>query len=327
MTPPQLKKVRFKLTFNISLFIILIALFLLISLANSVFLYPDYLIGVVLRNIVEIGILAFPMTLIIITGGIDFSIGSTMILCAMMSSFAASAWGNSIGLVAALVIGIACGLFNALLIVRVKLAPMVATLATNYLYLGIAHAVSEGESVYSFPASTWLGTAEMARFPLQIVFFMVLALVFVFVLDRTTLGRKLFAIGLNENSARYSGIDTGRVKVLIYLISGVLCAFAGLIWLGRFSSIKYNAGATIPLKVVTIVVLGGTSIMGGTGDMRGTILGALIVAVLNSGLVVLGIPIAVQNIVHGFVLMLSLICYFYINRNITKKQQLFKAPT
>jgi ribose/xylose/arabinose/galactoside ABC-type transport system permease subunit len=320
-----MKKPDIKLTFNTSLLVILAVLFILISAINSVFLYPDYLIGVVLRNVVEIGILALPVTLIIITGGIDFSIGSIMILCAMIGSFAASAYGNFIGIAVAFSIGAACGLMNAFLIARIKLAPMVATLATNYLYLGIAHAVSEGESVYSFPASTWLGTKEIFHFPLQIIYFLVLALVFWFLLDRTVLGRKLFAIGLNENSAKYSGINTARAKVWIYLLTGILCAFAGLIWLGRFSSIKYNATTTITLKVVTIVVLGGTSIMGGIGDMKGTILGALIIAVLNSGLTVLGIPIAVQNIVQGFVLMVSLVCYFYINRSIVRKQLLLKS--
>jgi ribose/xylose/arabinose/galactoside ABC-type transport system permease subunit len=320
-----MKKFNLKLTFNTSLIIILAVLFILISVSNSVFLYPDYLIGVVLRDVVEIGILALPMTLIIITGGIDFSIGSTMILCAMISSIVSSAYGSFTGIVAAFTLGAACGLVNAFLIARIKLAPMVATLATNYLYLGIAHAVSKGESVYSFPASTWLGTKEIFHFPLQIVFFVILSLVFWFILDRTVLGRKLFAIGLNENSAKYSGIDTAAVKVWIYLLSGMLCAFAGLIWLGRFSSIKYNAGAAIPLKVVTIVVLGGTSILGGIGDMKGTIVASLIIAVLNSGLTVMGIPIAVQNIVQGFVLMVSLVCYFYINRHVAKKQLLLKS--
>ena len=314
-----MKKFKLKLTFNKSLIIIFIVLFILISSLNNVFLYPDYLIGVVLRNVVEIGILAFSMTLIIITGGIDFSIGSTMILCAMMSSIVASAYGSLAGIIAAFGIGIACGLFNALLITRVRLAPMVATLSTNYLYLGIAHAVSEGESIYSFSASTWLGTKEIFHIPIQIIFFVILAAVFWFLLDRTVLGRKLFAIGLNENSAKYSGINTDSVKVTIYLISGILCAFAGLIWLGRFSSVKYNATTLIPLKVVTIVVLGGTSILGGIGDMKGTIISALIVAVLNSGLTVLGIPIAVQNIVHGIVLIVSLVCYFFVNRSIAQK--------
>jgi ribose/xylose/arabinose/galactoside ABC-type transport system permease subunit len=179
-----------------------------------------------------------------------------------------------------------------------------------YLYMGLARSISGGDSVYSWPGSGALGTTYLGgAVPLQIFFYAILAFVFWFLLSKTVLGRTLFGIGLNENAARFSGINTNRVKALIYTISGVVCAFAGLIWLGRFTSIKYDAGASLGLKVVTVILLGGTSILGGAGDMKGTILATLIIAVLNSGLTVLNIPITTQTIVHGMILVISLISY------------------
>ena len=307
------KRKGFQFNFNLALILILVVLFCGIALINNVFLSPDYLIGVMLRNIVEIGMMALPVTLIVITGGIDLSVGSTMVLSAMIGGMVAVNAGSFWGLVACIATGAACGLFNALLIAKVKISPLVATLATMYLYMGIARSISRGDSVYAYPAAEFLGNKVLWGVPIQIYLYAALALVFWFVLSKTTLGRKLFAVGLNENATRYCGIDTDRVKILIYLFSGMICALAGLIFLGRFTSIKYDAGTSLGLKVVTIIVLGGTSILGGVGDMRGTILAALIIAVLNSGLTVLGIPNDMQTIVHGLILVISLVSYAIFN--------------
>jgi ribose/xylose/arabinose/galactoside ABC-type transport system permease subunit len=305
------KKMRF--TFNWALVIILVVLFTVISCINSVFLSFDYLIGVMLRNIVEIGMMSLAVTLIIITGGIDLSVGSIMVLSAMIGGITAARGSSAAGVATALLVGIACGLFNGFLIAKIKISPLVTTLATMYLYMGLARSISKGDSVYSYPASQWLGTKELALIPVQIFMYLILAVLFWFLLSKTTLGRKIFAIGLNEQATTYCGVNTERVKMFIYLLSGLVCAFAGLIWLGRFTSVKYDAGTSLGLKVVTVIVLGGTSIMGGIGDMKGTILATLIIAVLNSGLTVLNIPIAAQTIVQGSILVISLVSYFVIN--------------
>jgi ribose/xylose/arabinose/galactoside ABC-type transport system permease subunit len=313
-------KKPFRFTFNWALGIILVVLLVGISAINTVFLSFDYLTGVMLRNIVELGMMSLAVTLIIITGGIDLSVGSTMVLSSMIGGLAALKMGDAAGIAAALLTGAACGFFNGFLIAKIKISPLVTTLATMYLYMGLARSFSKGDSVYSFPATSWLGNSELFRIPLQVFFYTVLAFVFWFVLSKTTFGRKLYAVGLNENTAVFSGIDTKRVKISIYVISGLVCAFAGLIWLGRFTSVKYDAGTSLGLKVVTIIVLGGTSIMGGTGDMKGTILAGLIIAVLNSGLTVLNIPIAAQTIVHGMILVISLVSYFMLNQRISRRR-------
>ncbi|MFP3089943.1 ABC transporter permease [Treponema sp. TIM-1] len=312
------RKIRF--TFNGALVIILLVLFITIAAINSVFLSFDYLVGVMLRNIVELGMMALAVTLIIITGGIDLSVGSILVFSAMVGGIAAVHGGNVLGVVVALLSGTICGFFNGFLVAKIKISPLVTTLATMYLYMGLARSISGGDSVYSYPASQWFGTSEIAYIPLQIFYYAALAFVFWFVLAKTTLGRKLYAIGLNEQATNFSGINTGRVKLVIYTLSGFICALTGLIWLGRFTSIKYDAGTSLALKVVTIIVLGGTSIMGGIGDMKGTILGTLIIAVLNSGLTVLNIPIAAQTIVHGGILIISLVSYSVLNTRMIRRR-------
>jgi ribose/xylose/arabinose/galactoside ABC-type transport system permease subunit len=319
---------KLKFTFNWALITILIVLFGGISAINSVFLSFDYLVGVMLRNIVEIGMMALSVTLIVITGGIDLSVGSSLVLSSMLGGIVALKGGSAAGVAAALLTGTLCGFFNGILIAKIKISPLVTTLATMYLYMGLARSISRGDSVYSYPATQILGTSEIAYIPLQIFYFALLCFVFWFLLAKTTLGRKLYAIGLNENAVNFSGVNTAGVKIAIYTISGLMSAFASLIWLGRFTSIKYDAGTSLGLKVVTIIVLGGTSILGGSGDMKGTILATLIIAVLNSGLTVLNIPIAAQTIVHGAILVISLVSYFVLNQRMLKSRiiQVSGAP-
>jgi ribose/xylose/arabinose/galactoside ABC-type transport system permease subunit len=264
--------------------------------------------------------MALAVTFIVITGGIDLSVGSILVLSSMIGGIAALHGGSALGVAAALLTGAICGLFNGFLIAKIKISPLVTTLATMYLYMGLARSISRGDSVYAYPATQWFGTSEVAYIPLQIFYYAALAFIFWFILSTTTLGRRLYAIGLNEQATNFSGVNTVRVKIVIYTLSGLICGFAGLIWLGRFTSIKYDAGTSLGLKVVTIIVLGGTSIMGGVGDMKGTILATLIIAVLNSGLTVLNIPIAAQTIVHGAILVVSLVSYFMLNRRVTRSR-------
>jgi len=308
------------MSFNKALIILFLILFIIIASINSNFLYPDYLIGVMLRNMIEIGLMALPLTLIIITGGIDLSIGSILVLSAMGGGLVASNTGSSfLGFTATLGIGLGCGLFNGLLITRFRISPLIATLATMYLFMGVARGLSHGDSVYTFASSTFLGNTQIGPIPLQIFIYILMAVVFHLLQARTTLGRSLYGIGLNENATRYSGINTVRVKYIIYAMSGVMSALAGLIWLGRFTSIKYDAGTSLGMKVVTIVVLGGTSILGGSGQIRSTVIASMIIAVLNSGLTVLNIPIDTQIIVQGGVLILSLVAYSLLNQRVRQK--------
>jgi ribose/xylose/arabinose/galactoside ABC-type transport system permease subunit len=316
----------FKFTFNWALLAIFVILFITIASLNSAFLYPDYIIGVMLRNIIEIGLMALPMTLIVITGGIDLSVGSIMVLSAILGGIAAKHYGGAAGLIVTVLVGTLCGLFNGVIIAKLKISPLVTTLATMYLFLGLARGVSLGDSIYSYNVSDFLGNTVIFGIPIQIFIYIIFALIFYLLLAKTTLGRSLYAVGLNENATKYSGINTNKVKIGIYVLSGFVCSISSLIWLGRFTSIKYDAGTSLNLIVVTVIVLGGTSILGGYGDIKGTIIATLILAVLNSGLTVLNIPIDTQIIVNGVVLVISLITYAILNERM-KKSKIIKIDT
>lgn len=309
-----MKKNKIRFTFNKALFLIWLVIFILIGVKAPNFFNANYLITVMLKNIVEIGIVALPMTMIIITAGIDLSVGNIMILASVLGAMAAKASGSSIvGVAAVFAVGALCGLLNGIMISKAKISEMITTLATMYLYLGLARGITRGDSEYSFGFATWIGNTMVGPIPIQILIFAALAVIFVIVLQKSTFGRKLFAIGKNKAAARYSGIDVDKILIILYIVTGLVCSLAAFIWLGRFTSVKYDAGTNFNLKVITIVVLGGTSIMGGVGDMRGTLLGILIIATLNSGLTVMNIPIDAQTIIQGVVLLISLIAFSIAN--------------
>lgn len=320
-----MKKIM-KFSFNKALFLIWLVIFIGISIKSPSFLTAPYIINVMLRNIVEIGMVALPMTLIIITGGIDLSVGNTMILSAMLGGIAYTKWGTVAAVLATVLTGAACGLLNGVIIAKAKISAMVTTLATMYLFLGLARGISKGDSVYSYGFAEALGNTSLAGLPIQIWIYILLAVIFTLLLGKGLFGRKLYSIGLNVNATRYSGVNTDRMLIIIYTVCGIICALAAFIFLGRFTSVKYDAGTSFNLKVITIVVLGGTSIMGGVGDMKGTILGTLIIATLNSGLTVMNIPIDVQTIVQGVVLIIALIACAVVTER-SKKKRIIKVDT
>jgi ribose transport system permease protein/rhamnose transport system permease protein len=310
---------QFKFNYNYVLLLILFICVLIISFQNDIFLRPKYLLNVVVKNAIEIELMALAATFVIITGGIDLSCGTAMILCAVVGGITAQHTNSAAGVLVTLVVGLLCGLLNGVTVAVIKVPAMVATLSTMFLYMGIARGITKGDSVYTFGASTFLGNEMLLGMPLQIWIGIVAAIFFCILLHYSSFGRTIFAIGLNENAARYSGINTATAIIWTYTLCGLMAGLAGLIWLGRFNAVKYDAGTTMHLRVITAVVLGGTSIAGGVGDMRGTILATLIVAVLNSGLTVLNIPINTQIVVQGAVLLVSLVAFDLVSRQIRGK--------
>ena len=315
-----MKLKKFKLSFNLVLLLIWAVIFAAIAIAAPTFLKADYIINTMLRNIIEIGMVALPMTLIIITGGIDLSVGNMMILCAVLGGSAAVAYGPVVGVVVTVLVGLLCGLLNGLIIAKAKIAEMVTTLATMYLFMGLSRGYTEAGSVYAYDYATWMGNTVVLGLPIQIWIYAILAVVAVLLLHHTGFGRKLYAIGLNSNAAKYAGVKVDRIKITLYVLCGLVCALASLIYLGRFSSVKYDSGTNFNLKVITVVVLGGTSINGGVGDMKGTLIGTLIIATLNSGLTVLNIPIATQTVVQGTVLLIALVAFAIMSERKSRRR-------
>ncbi len=251
----------------------------------------------IFRHSVEVGLLALAMTPVVLTGGIDLSVGSMMGLCAVLFGMMVNVLGFNPWLAALL--ALACGALgggvNALLITRMKLPPLIVTLGTFSLFRGLAEALTKGsESYSSFPESFLaLGNSEIGlprnwdyslRLPTQIwVFLVVAACVWLWV-HRTTFGRSFFAIGFSPEGARYAGIPVARNTSLAYIVAGALAGLASVILVSRLGEASANAGIGYELFAITAVVLGGVSIFGGSGTVAGTLLGWVALAILNNGL-------------------------------------------
>ena len=220
----------------------------------------------------EVALVALPMTFIIITGGIDLSVGSIMGLTAILLGVF---WQN-VGLplpaaiALALVASAAAGFFNGLLITRLRVPPLIMTLATLALYRGLAEGISQARSVRGYPEWFFvLGQGEVLGVPTQLWILAIAIVIFWVVLARTTFGRSLYAIGYNETAARYSAIRVDRIKLIIYTLSGLMSGLAGWIFVSRVSTTRSDMGTGLELDVIAAVVLGGTSIFGGSAPSPG----------------------------------------------------------
>jgi rhamnose transport system permease protein len=262
------------------------------------------------RLMTEVALVALPMTFIIITGGIDLSVGSIMGLTAILLGVF---WQNvGLPLPAAASLAVVCagaaGFFNGLLITRVRVPPLIMTLATLALYRGLAEGISEARSVRGYPEWFFvLGQGEVFGVPTQLWILLVAIVIFWIVLSRTTFGRALYAIGHNETAARYSAIRVDRIKVVIYTLSGLMAGIAGVIFVSRVSTTRSDMGTGLELDVIAAVVLGGTSIFGGVGTIAGTVLGFTLIQLLKNGLALTGVKGDATIVVIGTVLILSIL--------------------
>ena len=244
------------------------------------------------RLMAEMGIVGLGMTFIIVTGGIDLSVGSILGLVAILLGVF---WKNvglplPVAMFLAVVAGSLAGLFNGFIITRFKVPPLIATLATLALYRGLAEGISESRSVRGYPEWFYvLGQGDVWGIPTQLWVFLALAVVAIFILGVTPFGRTIYAIGSNAVAARFSGISVNRSLLAIYTASGFLAAIAGVIFVSRVSTTRSDMGTGLELDVITAVVLGGTSIFGGRGTVVGTLLGLMLMQALKSGLLLAGV--------------------------------------
>ncbi len=261
------------------------------------------------RLMTEVALVALPMTFIIITGGIDLSVGSIMGLTAiLLGVFWQAGLPLPLAVVAAIGVACVCGFFNGLLITRVRVPPLSMTLATLALYRGLAEGISQARSVRGYPEWFFvLGQGEVLGVPTQLWVLVVAVIVFWVVLSRTTFGRSLYAIGHNETAARYSAIKVDRIKLAIYTLSGLMAGLAGAIFVSRVSTTRSDMGTGLELDVIAAVVLGGTSIFGGIGTIAGTVLGFTLIQLLKNGLALTGVKGDATIVVIGTVLILSIL--------------------
>ncbi|GAK58221.1 ribose transport system permease protein, RbsC [Candidatus Vecturithrix granuli] len=262
-------------------------------------------------NFMEKGLMALPMTMIIITAGIDLSVASNLAMCsatmALLFKHGTPIW---IGALAALGIGVLGGWFNGKCITKIKLPPLAVTLGTYALYRGMAFAMLGDIPVKGYPAwFTTIGQGYISGTPVPIalVIFLIFAVLFGLLLHRTSFGRAVFAIGNNEEACRYSGIAVDRIKTKLYMLSGGMAALAALVMAARFGSTRTDVATGYELHAITAVVLGGTDIGGGKGAMLGTGLALFLLGIIEWGMSLRMIPGQVQQIVSGAVLIIAIL--------------------
>lgn len=269
------------------------------------------------RLMTEVALVALPMTFIIITGGIDLSVGSIMGLAAIMLGVAWKNFGLPLELVIvfSVAVGAVAGFFNGLLIIRVRVPPLIMTLATLALYRGLAEGISQARSVRGYPEWFFvLGQGEVFGVPTQLWILLVAIIIFWIVLAKTTFGRSLYAIGYNEEAARFSGIPVDRIKLIIYSLSGTMAGLAGYIFVSRVSTTRSDMGTGLELDAIAAVVLGGTSIFGGVGTIAGTVIGFTLIQLLKNGLALSGVKGDATIVVIGTVLILSILVSNFLQR-------------
>ena len=289
----------------------LIVVLIFFSIASPYFFTPSNLVGILMAATVT-GILALGTTFVIITGGIDLSIGTGMILCGVMTGVFITFWGWPVwaGVLGAILFGALIGFVNGVNIAILKIPPFIATLGMMLIASGLSLVISGTKPIYfkehpDFQLLMNFSVIPGARFPLGVVIFLVLVVVAAILLAKTIIGRYTFSIGSNEAATALSGVNVTKWKIIIYSLAGLFVGLAGVLAASRLSSAQPVGGLGLELEAIAAVVIGGTSLQGGKGSIVGTVIGALIVAVLTNGLRVTAVPQEWQSVVVGLVILIA----------------------
>lgn len=282
---------------------VLICIF--IALLNPNFLTVTNLL-IVVRQITINAMLAFGVTFVIISGGIDLSMGSVVAVSGVIAALLAQseAYPLMVSLSAGLFTGILFGFFNGLVITRGKVPPFIVTLGTMTIGRGLALILSKGRPVSNLSSSfSYIGGGEWLGIPVPILLLILIFAICSAILNKTVLGRYAYAVGGNEEAARVSGININRVKIMMYTICGALSAVGGIILASRINTGQPNVGIAFELDAIAAVVIGGTSLSGGIGTMTGTLIGALLIGVISNGLDLLNVSSYYQQVIMGLIII------------------------
>lgn len=293
----------------------LIILLIAFSLASPNFMQTSNMIAILQATSVN-GVLAVAATLVIITGGIDLSVGTLMTFCAVIAGVVLTYLGMPLifGVVAALAAGALCGLASGTFIAKMKIPPFIATLGMMLILKGLSLVISGTRPIYfndtpgfdQISRGSLIGEIIPALpIPNGVLILFLVAAAIAYVLERTVLGYYTFALGSNEEAVRLSGVNTDRWKMAIYALAGGICGIAGILIASRLNSAQPALGLGYELEAIAAVVIGGTSLSGGRGSILGTLIGALIMAVLTNGLRVLSVAQEWQTVVTGAIIILA----------------------
>lgn len=291
-------------------FLGLIILITIVSILNPAFLEPLNILNL-LRQISINALIAFGMTFVILTGGIDLSVGAILALSsALTAGFIVSGMDPILAIIVGCIIGAILGMVNGLLITKGKMAPFIATLATMTIFRGLTLVYTDGNPItglgsnYAFQL---FGRGYFLGIPVPAITMLLTFIALWVLLHKTPFGRRTYAIGGNEKAAWISGIKVPRVKIMIYSLAGFMSALAGAILTSRLNSAQPTAGTSYELDAIAAVVLGGTSLSGGRGRIVGTLIGVLIIGVLNNGMNLLGVSSFYQSVVKGIVILIAVL--------------------
>ncbi len=288
-----------------------IFLALILLMAAVTIFAPNFMSGsnlyLVSRQISFVAIVAYGELFVILTGGIDLSVGSIMGLSGVISALAmASQLPIWLSVLLGLLTGIACGLLNGLLISYVRIAPFIVTLGMLSFARGIILIITKGWPVTNIPKPFLaVGQGDLLALPIPVWVMIVLGVAAHFVLSKTTFGRRTYAIGGNEQATFLSGINVKKIKVFLYMVSGAMAAVVGIILVARFNSAQADTGSGWELDAIAAAVIGGTSLSGGSGSILGVIIGAAIMGVIRNGLVLMRVSAYWQTAVIGVIIVLA----------------------
>ncbi|MBP1692911.1 MAG: transporter permease [Chloroflexi bacterium] len=294
-----------------SLLLFLIAVIVIFSLLEPSFLKVTNAVNVI-RQVSILAISAFGMTFAIISGGFDLSVGAVSALAGVVGSMVARDLGPGLGIpigyTAGLLVGVGVGMVNGAIISLLKISPLITTLGTMTIVRGLAYILTGGVSLYGVPEQfQWLGRGYLIQtyLPIPVVVMIMVFVICYILLNRTTFGRYVYAIGGNEEAARLSGVNVRSMKLGIYTLVGVTAALSGVVLAARLGAGQAASNTGFELDVITAVVLGGVSMSGGEGRLEGTLIGVLIIGILANGLIMMDVAPYYQLVVKGFALLFA----------------------
>lgn len=298
-----------KRSHELILLLFFISLMVIMSILAPSFLTVDNLLSIT-QQMSEFGILALGVTVVIITAGIDLSVGS---IAGLTTIVIAMTYGFSGSLVMAVILGILtgalCGAFNGILIAKIGVPPILVTLGTMTFFNGIALVLSKGNAISDLPEEFYyIGQGYLfGNIPVQTVIFVVLAIITSLLLSKTPWGRRVYAVGNNPVASLFSGVQVEKVLLYVYLFAGIMAAISGWIISSRVSTARADLGAVYVMQSISATVLGGTNIAGGSGTIFGTVIGVCVFAVLANGLNLIGVSPFAQNLLMGLALIVVLL--------------------
>ncbi len=304
---------------NIGIIIALLAMFIFLTVfptTRSTFLTPKNMFNILRQNASNL-FLATGMTMVIILGGIDLSVGSVIALSGVVAAGCVVNFGlpEAVGFIAAVAVGAAVGLFNGFIICKTDIPPFIVTLASMNITKGIALVLTGGAPIrcmtdaFKFPGAGYVGPV-----PTPVILMFIIFILAALMINKTQLGRHIYAVGGNVQAAKFSGISVQKVKFIVYAYTGVMAGIAGVVIASRLYSGQPTAGDGAEMDAIASVVVGGTSMSGGSGRIGGTLIGVLIIGVLNNGLNLMGVDSNFQYIVKGLVILLAVYVDFLRNK-------------